>query len=298
MKRGFLLSSGDQQAAGQTEPESVVLQAVEADDCPICLEELEPSTSIMLHCRHQICIECTRQCWSLRRQAQPATQHLECPLCRSLITVLNANLSAFIAAHTASNFQSTTSSQSPPKPHAAVGAKSAQPGTLAHNLTLQELKMVIRLLSLQGSLAGACERHDIESIVEQRIRAPAPEQAVDSLPSEVLRGLLRGRCVPYANISGDHSKLADLVRRSPRGACQALPVGVLRTMLREFGHAAEAFDDLEKADLARRVAAARALHRSTERLAARGAQAQRRMMVQADEQAVPQPGCGGCCTIC
>ena len=167
------------------------------------------------------------------------------------------DLAAFIAANAASNFAAEPNT---PRCRAVLGAGRRPPTTL-DNLTLQELKLAVRLLSLQGSLAGAVERHEIEACIEQRIRAPAPEAAVAALPIEVLRALLVGRSVPHSTLYSDREALVNLVIRSSRGSCQALPVGTLRAMLRELGHASEAFEDLEKGDLARRVAAARALAR-------------------------------------
>ena len=286
---------------------------------PICLEELEVSTSLMLPCRHQMCRECTRQCWALRQQAQPSTQHLECPLCRQLIHVQKGDLNAFIAANAASNF--FAGDPNTPRCRAVLGAGRRPPSTL-DNLTLQELKLAVRLLSLQDSLAGAVERHEIEACIEQRIRAPAPEAAVAALPIEVLRALLRGRSVPHGAVSSDREALANLVIRSSRGSCQALPVGTLRAMLREFGHASEAFDDLEKSDLARRVAAARALAHSAGdggsgggssgggggNCGGTGARSNRRAGVGASaasvrasrgevEPAADVTGCGACCVV-
>ena len=76
MKKGFLLTPTREQ-------DQAVLQPVEAEDCPVCLDELQPSTSLFLSCRHSICIECAQNLWALRRAAQNTT-HLECPLCRTL----------------------------------------------------------------------------------------------------------------------------------------------------------------------------------------------------------------------
>ena len=295
MKKGFLLSGS---ADETTTTESVVLTAVEASDCPVCLDELDADTSLLLPCRHSLCMECTRNLWALRRETQPSTHHLECPLCRQLVQVQKADLPAFIAAHKASNFGNDCGNT--PRQRELLNA-GGSPGSLAGNLTVHELRIVVRLLALQSSLVGAVDRHDLERAVESRINAQSPDSAISALPTEILCSLLDGRGIPRPSIP-NNAELAKLVERSPRGACQNLPVGVLRAMLRRFGHGSEAYSDLEKGDLARRVMAARLM---ASKPAARGDAASsaapysavRRNDAETDVDLVRTPTCGSCCTV-
>eukprot|EP00966_Prymnesium_polylepis_P155075 3581214-Prymnesium_polylepis.1 len=104
-----------------------------------------------------------------------------------------------------------------------------QPSSL-ENLTVQEVKVVVRLLRLQAELSGAVERPDIERVIEARISAASPDAAIGSLPNECLRAILDVRSIPHGNLV-DRAELAKLVERSPHGTCLTLPVGVLRRML-------------------------------------------------------------------
>lgn len=154
MKKGFLLSPRS--------PESTtkVLQGIAADECPVCLDALEPSLSILWPCRHFVCESCTKVLWTMRRSQQRATIHLECPLCRELALVSNGDISAFVAAHAAANFGGT-----PSTPRKAGGMSKDGLDTL----TVRELKIVVRELSLQQRIVGMIERSDIERAVLQHL---------------------------------------------------------------------------------------------------------------------------------
>ena len=173
------------------------------------------------------------------------------------VKVQHGDFRTFVAAHKASNFGATATNT--PRQRAAVAERP--PGTLGHNLTVQELKLVERQLNLHDSVTGAVERHDIERVIESRLGVAAPEQAIAALPPATLRAILGARDIPHGSAI-DQQSLVSLVDKSARGSCWGLPVGVLRSMLRQFGHGQDAHVDLEKHDLARRVMAARVMSKT------------------------------------
>ena len=246
MKRGFLLSDTRSPAF------SAVLEPIEAEECPICLEALEPEEALMLSCRHCICVECTQSLWEVRRAAQSSTQYLECPLCRELLHVAGANLPAFLAANSLANFGARVRT-----PRRRAGSPS--PSSL-DNLTIHELKAVVRLLG-SVDVTGVVERADIERAVEASLGAPSPAAAISALPLRCLQAVLGIRDIPHEQCV-ERDELVKLVLQSPRGSCSALPAGVLKRMLAAFGHGGEITVGLEKHELARRVMVVRALARS------------------------------------
>ena len=96
MKKGFLLTPSD--AAAPSASDANLLQPIVTDECPVCLDPLNHDESIILTCRHMLCMPCTRSLWELRRSTDRATVHLECPVCRTLVKVANGDLAAFCAA--------------------------------------------------------------------------------------------------------------------------------------------------------------------------------------------------------
>jgi hypothetical protein len=246
MKKGFLLTAEPRPASF-----SEVLQPVEADECPICLESLHPTTSLMYPCRHLVCEECTRGLWAIRREGHPSTQYLECPLCRELLRVVHGNLAAFIAAHARTNFGPTKATALPASPR-------TNPAGGLGNLSVHELK--IAATQLDVDLTGAIERSDIERSIESTLDV-SPSAAIKALPPRCLRAILQARAIPHAECV-EKEELAKLVLLSPKGSCLALPAGLLKRMLAALGHAGEGDCDLEKDQLARRVMLVRALARS------------------------------------
>ena len=108
-RRGFLNGPSSAPTTPQRakpNPDATLVEAVEADDCPVCLEALEPQTSVLLPCRHLVCSACTKAVWTVAQADPPkrAKRALECPVCRTEHVVRDANLMAFLAAHQASNF--------------------------------------------------------------------------------------------------------------------------------------------------------------------------------------------------
>ena len=170
-RRGFLNSPSSapttpQRAASTHDTPSTLVEAVEADDCPVCLDPLEPQTSVLLPCRHLVCSACTKAVWTVAQADPPkrAKRALECPVCRTEHIVVHGNLMAFLAAHQASNFGAE-----PATPRTAV--RSSQQGGLAA-LSVHELRLVVRALQVQRRVAGELERSDIERAISQEVDSP------------------------------------------------------------------------------------------------------------------------------
>lgn len=260
MKKGFLLASPEHRSS------STVVEAVDSEECPICLEPLEPARSVLLPCRHLLCGACTRSLWQLRRESDASTTQLECPVCRSHLSVARGDLNAFIAAHCAANFggdESTTT----PSPR-----RVRQPMSLEglDTLTVPELLATIRQLGIQSEVAGINERNEIERCIERALPevplGAQPVSAIGRLPIRCLRAILDVRRIPHSDLVYKVD-LAALVVQSPRGSCMHLPARVLLHMLRDFGHGDE--EHIEKSELARRVAAARLIAKANPQTAAR-----------------------------
>lgn len=247
MKRGFLLTPTKSKPDEASQP----LQPVETDECPVCLDPLETDGSIFLVCRHLLCTPCTQSLWQLRRETHPSSLHLECPICRTLIKVANGDLSAFCAAHTASNFIGPV--QTPrrrPPPEDSHGLNT---------LTVAELKLLVAHFHLQARVAGQLEREEIERTIQDALPAPAlgasGASPIARLPVRAMRAILEEREIPHDDCV-EKGELIERVLQSARGSCMRLPSSVLVRMLGEEAPPSD------KAELARRVMAARALRRA------------------------------------
>ena len=143
MKKGFLL-----QNPGPT-PVPVLVTPVECDECPVCLEPIERQSSLLLPCRHVLCVPCTRSLWQLRRAANASTVNLECPVCRSLHSVRHGDFNAFIASHAAANFADPTGGSGGGDSTSARAQPTTRQGL--ETLTVPEL-----LLAVRCSGGGGC----------------------------------------------------------------------------------------------------------------------------------------------
>ena len=275
MRSGFLLSPRrEPQPAASSTPTvaasppaatspSEVVQAVEAEDCPVCLDPLEPDDSLLLSCRHLVCTACAKAVWSVGQAdaERRAKKLLECPVCRTTHEVARGDLSAFVAAHLASNFGDTSSLESSPSRPPAT-RKSEGLATL----TVAELRLVASELGLD--MRGAVERSDIERIIEQQLErkvqrdlpvGSVPPPTLALLPLKCLRCLLESRCIPYDDCP-DRESLVKRVEQSPKGSCLELPVRVLKRMLVSFGLGDE--KHVDKAELARATMAGRVVYQT------------------------------------
>ena len=235
-----------------------VIAAVEAEDCPVCLDPMQPSTSVMLPCRHLMCMAC---CKSLRALLQD-TPGLDCPLCRTRHRV--DSMSVFLAAHQASHFLQG----SPVTPRMPARVVDADDSSIM-SLTVGELKVVARALGV--SVEGLVEREAIERTIAQAVERNQPigqhtstatgALPLAGLPQKALRAVLDHRLIPHADLVVAED-LAVRAAQSTRGSCLRLPPRVLKQMLRDFGRREDIENALEKEELARRCMAARALCRA------------------------------------
>lgn len=235
-----------------------VIAAVEAEDCPVCLDPMQPSTSVMLPCRHLLCMAC---CKSLRALLQD-TPGLDCPLCRTRHRV--DSMSVFLAAHQASHFLQG----SPVTPRMPARVVDADDSSIM-SLTVGELKVVARALGV--SVEGLVEREAIERTIAQAVERNQPigqhtstatgALPLAGLPQKALRAVLDHRLIPHADLVVAED-LAVRAAQSTRGSCLRLPPRVLKQMLRDFGRREDIENALEKEELARRCMAARALCRA------------------------------------
>ena len=268
----------------------MLLQPVEADECPVCLDTLLNEQTILLTCRHLVCTPCVRSLWQLRRAESAATVHLECPVCRELVKVKDGDLAAFVAAHTASNFIGPVRTPRRWPPDDPQGL---------HTLTVAELKLLVAHFGLQARVSGQLERDDIERAIEAALPAP-PLSAADTtspigrLPVKALRAVLELRAIPHDDCL-ERPELVERVAQSARGSCMMLPSALLRRMLAALGEPDAAATGLDKVELARRVMATRALRRAAAAAAA-GATPRSPMGGQPPRTAVggsPMPPYGG-----
>jgi hypothetical protein len=258
MRPGFLLDSPRKRAA-EPAREEVVVHAVEADDCPVCLEEMESESSILLPCRHLLCVGCAKAVWAVAQSDPERRAMLDCPLCRQAHRVAHGNLPAFVAAHRASNFQQR------------AGGGGATPRTTRgldglSSLSVAELRTVVRSLAVR--IDGMNERSDIERAVSDQLESKLPlgETLVDAnilshLPVGTLRAILEVRSIPHADCVLK-SDLVARVEQSPKGSCFGLPPRVLKQMLRSYGYAREDEMHVDKHELARQVMVGRAFDRA------------------------------------
>lgn len=205
MRPGFLLAPEQQQSTApmarieekdptaRIEEGPAVVQAVEAEDCPVCLDALSPEDSVLLPCRHLLCTACTKAVWQVAQvdPARSVNQQLDCPICRTQHSVNHGDLPAFVSAHCAANFGTT-----PRTPRAAV----VRQATGLASLTGAELIIVTKNLKLD--MAGMVDRRDIEREVEKAIaNNQQPGVPVDSvlqlLPMRCLRDILDMRRIPH-----------------------------------------------------------------------------------------------------
>ena len=300
MKRGFLLTPKSERDDTSSQP----LQPIETDECPVCLDPLQPDESIFLVCRHLLCTPCTQSLWQLRRETQASTLHLECPICRTLIKVNNGDLAAFCAAHTASNFIGPVKTPRRKPPDSLSGLNT---------LTVAELKVLIAHFRLQARVAGQLERDEIERAIEEELPATAlgasATSAIARLPVRAMRAVLDERDIPHDDCV-EKAELIERVLQSARGSCMRLPSSVLVRML------GEEVPPEDKVELARRVMAVRSLRRAAaaqrrlEAAAAAAARTQSRQHSQTHSHGPPpirerqvrvtEPGAGiqcGCCVI-
>ena len=251
MRRGFLLPS-DKPVRDE---ESILLQPVYADECPVCLDSLSMDSALLLTCRHMLCSACLKSLWRMRREANPATGHLECPVCRSLVKVANGDLAAFAAAHTACHFIG------PPR---TPRRRAPTDESGLHSLTVPELKALVSHLGLQASVSGELERDEIEHAIAAALPSPplgsAEVSPISRLAVRSLRAILELRAIPHDDCV-EKPELVQRVLQSARGSCMSLPKDVLLRMHAMLSRPEEtpAEDQIE---LARRVMAARALRRA------------------------------------
>ena len=264
MRPGFLLDESSTQSSTPMQvPTSAaeaasLVQAIDAEDCPVCLDALEASTSLLLPCRHMLCIACTKAVWTVA-QSDPARRKdklLECPMCRTAHAVAHGNMDAFVAAHQASNFGDAVPATPRAPPRTDEGLST---------LTVAELMLVVRGLGID--VAGQLERSEIERAVVAACerRLPLGETAQKPLvviPPRLLRAILEERAIPHADIATNSEELAKRIEQSPKGSCLNLPPRVLKQMLTSFGLGADAAMHIDKSELARQAMAARAIDRS------------------------------------
>ena len=267
MKKGFLLTPSD--AAAPSASDANLLQPIVTDECPVCLDPLNHDESIILTCRHMLCMPCTRSLWELRRATDRATVHLECPVCRTLVKVANGDLAAFCAAHNARNFLGPAVT---PRLKPRV-----DPGGL-NTLTVTELKGLVEYYGLQQLTVGQLEREAIEAaILDALPKSNAPMGSpqgspISRLPVRLLRAILDLRAIPHQDCI-EKQDLVTRVEQSARGSCMQLPASVLKLMLANLG-CNDQPPHADHGELARQVMAARALRLAVMRERAAALQAE------------------------
>ena len=216
-------------------------------ECPVCLEET--TECVMLPCRHSICKNCTLQLWEVQQSAN-SSGTLMCPLCRREHTVPQG-VDVFL--------QEGEMRGGRRPPSARAGSSTPRAPSSLDDLSMHELKAIAESLGLQHG--QMLERREITQAVAEKLAGGGHDAACStvllrSLPPKSLTAILRSRKIPYADCM-EKEELVHRVELTARGSCMQLPPKILKLMLAELGLANEVYVD--KANLARRVMAARAL---------------------------------------
>ena len=216
-----------------------------ADECPICLTDVDAPTS--LPCGHALCHPCVRELFAVQQStlATWKSGHLSCPLCRAEHKVHNNDVDATFG-------KSAEPSSSRPASARVVARDGLR------TLTVGELRAVAAALGLE---AAHPDRADIEAAVLASLSLDAAA-SVRALPVRALRAILALREIPCDDLL-EARELGDRVAASARGSCFELPPKVLKKMLGAYGLGGEQYVD--KANLARRVMAARAAAQAARR---------------------------------
>ncbi|KAL3900549.1 MAG: hypothetical protein SGPRY_012443, partial [Prymnesium sp.] len=216
------------------------------EECPVCLEEWVET--IRIPCHHSICRQCALQLYEVQT-AGGAASRLTCPLCRVVHTVAQG-IDLFLQE--AADRELRCSNSSGRGSHATARRKDSA----FADLTPEELRAILVALGAHGAKGGREElARALRDVLKLEAEAEGGE-ALTKLPSKALIALLRHRKIPYDDCV-EKNELVSRAAVTSRGSCMQLPPKVLKQMLAGLGLSREVYVD--KANLARRVMAARAL---------------------------------------